>query len=248
MTILCHDDGAVRTLTLHRPDALNALTPALLTELADALAEASADPSARVVVLTGTGRAFSAGVDLKALQETSVDGGNVSGGLNGPARRCTDLLSTMPKVSIARVQGFCFTGALELALACDLMVVAEEAKLGDTHAKWGLRPTWGMSARLVRAVGTVRARELSYTARTFTGREAYDYGMASHCVPLDQLDATVAEVAAAVVANSPEAVAAYKDLYRNGQDRNMTDALQFEYDTQYPMSGAGDRLGTFGKS
>ena len=248
MTILCHDDGAVRTLTLHRPDALNALTPALLTELADALADASADPSTRVVVLTGTGRAFSAGVDLKALQETSVDGGNVSGGLNGPARRCTDLLSTMPKVSIARVQGFCFSGALELALACDLMVVAEEAKLGDTHAKWGLRPTWGMSARLVRAVGTVRARELSYTARTFTGREAYDYGMASHCVPLDQLDATVAEVAAAVVANSPEAVAAYKDLYRNGQDRNMTDALQFEYDTQYPMSGAKERLGTFGKS
>ena len=73
-------------------------------------------------------------------------------------------LSHMPKVTIACVNGFCFTGALELALACDLMVVAEEAKLGDTHAKWGLRPTWGMSARLMRAVGPVRARELSYTA------------------------------------------------------------------------------------
>ena len=248
MTILRHDDGTVRTITLHRPDALNALTPALLSELADALAAAASDASVRVVVLTGTGRAFSAGVDLKALQGTSVDGGNVSGGLNGPARRCTELLSTMPKVTIARVHGFCFTGALELALACDLMVVAEEAKLGDTHAKWGLRPTWGMSARRVRAVGTVRARELSYTARTFTGRDAYEYGMASHCVPLDQIDATVAEVAAAVVANSPEALAAYKDLYRNGQDRGMTDALQFEYDTQYPMSGAGERLGTFGKA
>ena len=170
MTILRHDDEAVRTLTLHRPDALNALTPALLSELADTLAEAASDASVRVVVLTGSERAFSAGVDLKALPGTSVDGGNVSGGLNGPARRCTELLSTMPKVTIARVHGFCFTGALELALACDLMVVAEEAKLGDTHAKWGLRPTWGMSARLVRAVGTVRARELSYTARTFTGR------------------------------------------------------------------------------
>ncbi len=247
MTILRHDDEAVRTLTLHRPDALNALTPALLSELADALAEAASDASVRVVVLTGSGRAFSAGVDLKALQGTSVDGGNVSGGLNGPARRCTELLSTMPKVTIARVHGFCFTGALELALACDLMVVAEEAKLGDTHAKWGLRPTWGMSARLVRAVGTVRARELSYTARTFTGRDAYDYGMASHCVPLDQIDATVAEVAASVVANSPEALNAYKDLYRNGQDQGMTDALQFEFDTQYPMSGAGERLGSFGK-
>ena len=247
MTILRQDDGAVRTLTLHRPDALNALTPALLSELADALAEAAAHASVRVVVLTGTGRAVSAGVDLKALQGTSVDGGNVSGGLNGPARRCTELLSTMPKITIARVHGFCFTGALELALACDLMVVAEEAKMGDTHAKWGLRPTWGMSARLVRAVGTVRARELSYTARTFTGRDAYEYGMASHCVPLDRIDATVAEVAASVVANSPEALAAYKDLYRNGQDRGMTDALQFECDTQYPMSGAGERLGTFGK-
>ena len=248
MTILRHDDEAVRTLTLHRPDALNALTPALLSELADALAAAASDASVRVVVLTGTGRAFSAGVDLKALQGTSVDGGNVSGGLNGAARRCTELLSTMPKVTIARVHGFCFTGALELALACDLMVVAEEAKLGDTHAKWGLRPTWGMSARLVRAVGTVRARELSYTARTFTGRDAYNYGMASHCVPLDQIDATVAEVAASIVANSPEALAAYKDLYRNGQDRGMTDALQFEYDTQYPMSGAAERLVTFGKA
>ena len=248
MTILRHDDEAVRTLTLHRPDALNALTPGLLSELADALADAAADASVRVVVLTGTGRAFSAGVDLKALQGTSVDGGNVSGGLNGPARRCTELLSTMPKVTIARVHGFCFTGALELALSCDLMVVAEEAKLGDTHAKWGLRPTWGMSARLVRAVGTVRARELSYTARTFSGRDAYDFGMASHCVPLDQIDATVAEVAAAIVANSPEALAAYKDLYRHGQDRGITGALGFEYETEYPMSGAGARLGTFGKS
>lgn len=247
MTVLRHDEDAIRTLTLHRPDALNALTPALLAELAEALAEAAGDAAVRVVVLTGTGRAFSAGVDLKALQGSSVEGGNVSGGLNGPARRCTELLSTMPKITIARVHGFCFTGALELALACDLMVVAEEAKIGDTHAKWGLRPTWGMSARLVRAVGTVRARELSYTARAITGAEAYAYGMASHCVPLDAIDATVAEVAASVVANSPEALAAYKDLYRNGQDRGITDALQFEYDTEYPMSGAGERLGTFGK-
>ena len=246
MSILRSDTGAVRTLTLDRPEALNALTPALLGELAVALEAASVDDSVRVVVLTGTGRAFSAGVDLKALAAGPLKGGNVSGGLNGPARRCTTQLSSMGKVTIARVNGFCFTGGLELALACDLMIVAEEAKLGDTHAKWGLRPTWGMSARLVRAVGPVRARELSYTARTISGREAYDYGMASHCVPLERLDATVAEVADSVVANSSEALAAYKDLYRHGQDRGLTDALQFEYDADYPMSGAGDRLGTFG--
>lgn len=246
MGVLSHDDGPVRTLTLDRPEALNALTPALLTELAEALSSAATDDAVRVVVLTGTGRAFSAGVDLKALAAAPPVAGDVSGGLNGPARRCTSLLSTMPKVTIAKVNGFCFTGALELAIACDLFVVAEEAKVGDTHAKWGLRPTWGMSARLVQAVGIVRARDLSFTARTITGADALAYGLATSCVPLADLDATVAEFAASIAANSTESIAAYKDLYRNQQDRGLTDGLQFEYDTQYPMSGAGDRLNTFG--
>ena len=246
MGVLSHDDGPVRTLTLDRPEALNALTPGLLAELADALDATAADEAVRVVVLTGTGRAFSAGVDLKALAAAPPVAGDVSGGLNGPARRCTALLSAMPKVTIAKVNGFCFTGALELAIACDLFVVAEEAKLGDTHAKWGLRPTWGMSARLVQAVGIVRARELSFTARTILGADALAYGLASHCVPLAQLDATVAELAATIAANSPESIAAYKDLYRNQQNRGLTDGLQFEYDASYPMSGAGDRLNTFG--
>ncbi len=237
----------VRTLTLDRPEALNALTPQLLGELADELQTAAADPAVRVVVLTGTGRAFSAGVDLKALAATPVSGGNVSLDLNTPARRCTELLSTMPKVTIAKVNGFCFTGALELAVACDLMVTAEEAKLGDTHTKWGLRPTWGMSARLVRAVGVTRARELSFTARTISGRDAYDYGLASHCVPLAELDATVLELARTIAGNSADATAAYKDLYRNSQDLGLSEALNFEYTKNYPLSGAGDRLNTFSK-
>ena len=242
MPILTSDEGAVRTLTLHRPEALNALTPDLLSELGDALAAASDDGSIGVVILTGSGRAFSAGVDLKALSAAPPSGGDVSSSLNDPARRATELLATMPKVTIAKVNGFCFTGALELALACDLFVVAEEAKLGDTHAKFGLRPTWGMSARLVRAAGIVRARDLSYTARTFTGADAVAYGIATACVPLAELDAAVAELAAAVLANSPDSLAAYKDLYRNQQDLSLSDGLAFEYDADYPMSGAGDRL------
>jgi enoyl-CoA hydratase/carnithine racemase len=246
MTILIDHDGAVRTVTLHRPEALNALTPALLEELATALEDAAAAAEVRVVVLTGSGRAFSAGVDLKALAELPVAGGDVADTLNAPARRVTQLLSTMPKVTIAKVNGFCFTGALELALACDLFVVAAEAKLGDTHAKFGLRPTWGMSARLVHAVGPVRARELSYTARTFMGTDALAYGMASHCVPLAELDTTVADLAAAIAANSPDSVAAYKDLYRNQQDRGLSAGLTFEQDTRYPMHGSSERVAGFG--
>ena len=248
MNVFVSDAGPVRTVTISRPEALNALTPALLTEIGDARDAAVSDESVRVVVLTGEGRAFSAGVDLKALGESGVDGGDVSGSLNDPARRVTELLSTMPKVTIARVNGFCFTGALELALACDLMVVAEDAKLGDTHAKFGLRPTWGMSARLVRLVGLARARELSYTARTFTGAEAAAMGMAVRAVPLDGLDAAVAELTDAIVENSPDSISTYKDLYRNQQDRGLSDGLAFEYGADYDMSGASDRVAGFGSS
>ncbi|MGA0217182.1 MAG: enoyl-CoA hydratase/isomerase family protein [Ilumatobacteraceae bacterium] len=248
MGILLSQSDAIATITLDRQEALNALTPSLLSELADTLDTVANDPSVRVVVLTGAGRAFSAGVDLKALAEEPPEDGDVSGALNNPAREACDALSQMPKVTIARVNGFCFAGALELALACDLMVTAEEAKLGDTHAKWGLRPTWGMSARLMRAVGPVRARELSYTARTFTGREAYEFGIASHCVPLDDLDVTVLELATAISANSPESIAAYKDLYLNQQQVGVIDGLSFEYSTMYPMGDAGGRLDGFGKN
>jgi enoyl-CoA hydratase/carnithine racemase len=244
--IIVTDTADIRTLTLDRPEALNALTPALLTELADALDAAAADDAVRVVVLTGTGRAFSAGVDLKALAAEPPADGDVSGALNTPARRACDLLSQMPKVTIAKVNGHCYTGALELALACDLMVVSDAAKLGDTHAKWGLRPTWGMSARLIRAVGVTRARDLSYTARTFTGAEAHAWGMASQCVPADELDATVDELAAQIAANDPASIAAYKDLYRSQQDRGLSDGLGYEYTTMYNMGDAADRLGSFG--
>ncbi|MDA3040938.1 MAG: enoyl-CoA hydratase/isomerase family protein, partial [Actinomycetota bacterium] len=164
-------DG-VATITLDRPDALNAITPTMLDELNNAAEEVATNAAVRVVVVTGRGRAFSAGVDLKALGSRELVDGKVGDILDVPARRLTHTLSSMPKPVIAAVNGFCFTGALEIALACDLMIVADEAKIGDTHAKWGLRPTWGMTQRLPEAVGIARAREMSYTARNVTGSEA----------------------------------------------------------------------------
>lgn len=244
--VLVSSSEGVRTLTLNRPDALNALTPELLEHLADQLQRASDDAEVRLVLLTGTGRAFSAGVDLKALAATPLSGGDVSTMLNDPARRCADLLATMPKVTVAKVNGFCFTGALELALACDLMIVADEAKIGDTHAKWGLRPTWGMSARLIRSVGITRARDLSYTARTILGPEAVQIGLAMRSVPIAQLDAATEELVAEIMANSHDSIVAYKELYRQGQDRGLSESLQFEYSTRYTLGGASGRLGTFG--
>jgi enoyl-CoA hydratase/carnithine racemase len=238
--------GAVATLTLTRPKALNALTHEMLAELGAALEALSTDSSVRVVVLTGEGRAFSAGVDLKALAAGRVDGGSVSDLLNDNARNAIRLLTTIPKAVIARVNGFCFTGALELALACDLIVVADEAKLGDTHAKWGLRPTWGMSQRLIRAVGVARARDLSFTARTFSGQEAAAWGLAVSSVPLADLDAAVADLAASIVENSAGSIAAYKDLYRRALDVGLEDGLTYEFTTSYPIADAQERIAGFG--
>jgi enoyl-CoA hydratase len=238
------EDG-VGTITLNRPEQLNALTPDMLGRLGTALSDAAEDPGTKVVVLTGAGRAFSAGVDLKALGERSLEGGSVGDILDVPAREAIRLLATMPKVVIAKVNGACFTGALELALACNLIVVSEHAKLGDTHAKWGLRPTWGMSQRLVRAVGITRARELSYTARTFTGEDAARWGLATMSVPASELDQAVAGLAASIVANSPGSLAAYKDLFRESLGCGLEDGLAYEARTQYQISDTDDRVSSF---
>jgi enoyl-CoA hydratase/carnithine racemase len=242
--LLTTDDG-VATVTLNRPDVLNAITPRMLEMLGDTLAGLAEDPEVAVVVLTGAGRAFSAGVDLKSLQGRTIKNGGVGDILDIPGRRATELLASIPKVVIAKVNGACFTGALELALACDLVVVVETAKLGDTHAKFGLRPSWGMSQRLPRLAGAARARELSYTARTFTGVEAAAWGLAVRAVPAGDLDDTVAELASTVSANSPGSLVAYKDLYRRALDVGLTEGLEYEASTAYVIPDTDQRLSGF---
>jgi enoyl-CoA hydratase/carnithine racemase len=238
-------DGGVATITMQRPDALNAITPTMLGELNDAVDDLIGAGEVAVAVLTGAGRAFSAGVDLKALGDRELTGGGVGDILDLPARNLTVKLADGPMVTIAKVNGFCFTGALELALACDLMVTAEDAKMADTHAKFGLRPTWGMSQRLPALVGMARARELSYTARTFTGAEAAEMGMACRSVPLDDLDAAVAELAASVCENSAGSLAAYKDLYRVAESVGLDAGLTYEASNDYVITDTDERLASF---
>ncbi|MEO1061058.1 MAG: enoyl-CoA hydratase/isomerase family protein [Actinomycetota bacterium] len=245
--VLTEREGAVATVTLHRPEALNAITPTMLGQLVATLEQIADDETVSVVVLTGTGRAFSAGVDLKALGSARPSDGEVGGDLNTPARRVAELLETMPQATIAKVNGFCFTGALELAIACDLVIVAEEAKLGDTHAKWGLRPTWGMSQRLPRLVGLQAAKALSFTARTFTGFEAFEMGLALRAVPLQLLDRSVDALAAEIAENSAGSIAAYKDLYRASTATSLAEGLAYEASTDYRIADTGDRLSSFKK-
>ncbi len=238
-------DGAA-TITLNRPKSLNALTVKMMHEWHEAVKMANADPDVRSMVFTGEGRAFCAGLDLKEMQERKVDAGYVGNLVDEPALHLIDEIQKSSKPAIGKINGFCFTGALELALVFDFIIVAEEAKLGDTHAKWGLRPTWGMSARLADAVGVRKARELSFTARTFTGKEAAQWGLANRAVPLAELDAAVKELTDGIAECSEGAVAAFKDLYNHWLTCSVDDALKYEVNTEYDISDTAERLGDFG--
>ena len=195
--VLRDDADGVATLTFNRPDKLNALSPTLFVELrahVDALASESG--SIGCVVLTGAGRAFSAGNDLAAIAARE----------QAPTPQfqaeTIDAIEALPQPVIGKVKGHCLTGALEVVLACDLIVAGESASFGDTHGRWGMAPVWGMSVRLPERVGRSAAKDMMFTGRRVDGAEAQRIGLADRCVPDDELDAAVAALAAAIVANS----------------------------------------------
>jgi enoyl-CoA hydratase len=238
-------EQGIARIVINRPDALNALTPTLLSELHRAVEEAGKDNRVGVIVLTGAGRAFCAGVDLKALEKPA--GADVGADLNNAARELQDAIEDVPKPVIGMVNGFCLTGGLELALACDFIIAADEARFGDTHTRWGLRCTWGMSRRLPCRVGDAKARELTYTAEMISGTEAARIGLANKSVPASELERTVREIAEKILANSAEAVAAHKYLYVQSRRETMERGLEREYTTMPEISDTLERLGGFAK-
>lgn len=217
------DLNGLAILTLNRPQALNALSPALFVELrrhVDALAGQT--DSIGCVILCGKGRSFSAGNDLKAIQSGEV----------APSRHfqaeTLDAIEQLPQPVIAAVQGHCYTGSLELALACDLLVAAENAKFADTHGKWGMSPTWGMSQRLPRRIGLLAAKEMMFSGRIVSGAEAAAIGLANRCVPDDRLlDATI-EMARGFLENSWFTLRADKMLVNQGLNHTLQEGLRFE--------------------
>ncbi|MFZ5618115.1 MAG: enoyl-CoA hydratase/isomerase family protein [Pseudomonadota bacterium] len=241
--------AGVRTIAFNRPDALNAFNPELLKELTASVAAAGRDPAIGAVVLCGEGRAFSAGVDLKLLQGIAPEAGRIGDIFDGEAYRAAAAIRHCLVPVIAKVHGFCFTGALELALHCDFIFTTEDTKFGDTHAKWGLRPTWGMSQNLARAVGVRRARELSFTARTFTGAEAARWGLANEALKdRSALDGHVATRASEIAKSSRGAVSAYKKLYALHEEyRPIEEALAAEVELEFPeIDDTAARLREFG--
>jgi 2-(1,2-epoxy-1,2-dihydrophenyl)acetyl-CoA isomerase len=234
--ILVTRDGAVATLTLNRPEAYNALTSGVRLGLAAHLRELAGDDAVRVVVLTGAGRAFCSGQDIRAFQE-DVDVRDV---LEREYNPLVELLAGMPKVVVAAVNGPAAGAGLGLALACDLLVMADDAFLSCAFIGIGLVPDSGTVSTLVRAVGYQRALEIAVSGRRIPADEAKGLGLALEAWPSDQLAARAGELAARIAAGPGLAIGLTKRLLREAQNQSLGEALAAEVEAQAECIGSDD--------
>ncbi len=220
-------EGDVATLRLNRPERLNAVSADLYASMGESLTAVEADPAVRAVVITGSGRAFCVGADLKAHGE---------GEMNADARRAyVDLaqetcrkIQQLSKPTIAAVNGHAIGAGLELALSCDFIIVAEEAKLGLPELSLGTFFGGGVTYTLAQRVGLARARELILSGERFTGREAADMGIATRSLPADGVCAAAAELAGELTKRAPIPVALAKRLFSRARSLDASAVLTEE--------------------
>lgn len=223
MSLVTREDrNGLALLTLNRPDKLNSLTVGVFQELRKHIFDLYKDDSIGCVVLRGAGKCFSAGHDLGDIAEGEAV---PSPGWHSETLR---LMERLPKPVIAAVHGHCYTGALEVALAADFILASENARFGDTHAKWALTPIWGMSQRLPRRVGVATAKRLMFTAEMIHAQEAQRIGLAEIVVPDAEFETAIEELARKILANSPFSHAANKRLLEATDARDMDSGLQWE--------------------
>jgi enoyl-CoA hydratase len=218
-TIKVIDTDGVRTITIDRPEARNAMSVVMRERIRDGFSSASDDDAIDVVVITGADPSFSAGVDLKEIRSPSWLPKRVNPAV--AVRACA-------KPTIAAVNGVCVTGGLEIALACDMIVASDAARFADTHAKAGLMPGWGMTAALPTAVGRRKAVELSLTGSFIDADEALRIGLVNHVVPHDDLLTRTYELAQTIRAYDQAVVRRQVALYRRTNGLALEDALALE--------------------
>ena len=221
------DDG-IAVVTLNRPQAMNALSAALRSAIAEAMQALEADDAVRVVILTGAGRAFCAGLDLKEL-EASTEG--------LADQSAADLIAAIAAFSgpvIAAINGFAITGGLELALACDILIASAEARFADTHAQVGFLPNWGLSQKLSRMIGIHRAKEMALTGNAISASQAEDWGLVNRVVEADALLDTARTLARDMLAAAPGMLAAHKRLIDDGFAVPFGAAVALEHERARP--------------
>jgi enoyl-CoA hydratase len=216
--LLIQNEDRVRTLTLNRPQARNALSRALRDAIFGALADADADTDVDVMILTGADPVFCAGLDLKEFGDS-----------DSPA--LPDISPQWPSLTkpvIGAINGAAVTGGLELALYCDILIASEQARFADTHARVGLLPSWGLSVRLPQTVGVGLARRMSLTGDYLSAADALRAGLVTEVVPHAELLATARAVAASIVGNNQAAVRALLDSYHRIDESQTATGLWME--------------------
>lgn len=228
-------EGAVATITLDRPAALNALSSGLCRELCDALGALDADDDVRALILTGAGdRAFSAGVDLKELE---ADPDALHAIMTNDA---VTAITHCRKPVIGALNGVVVTGALEVAVACDILIASSAARFADTHVRVGLLPGWGLSQRLPRMIGVHRARQMSLTGNFIDAHTALAWGLVGEVVEPEELMPRVRQLAGDIASADPDCVTRMKALINSGFDAPLGSALAMERQVAwtYNLSGA----------
>ncbi|NIJ41862.1 enoyl-CoA hydratase [Parvibaculum indicum] len=223
--ILVEKEGETAIVTLNRPNAMNALSRELREAIAETFEKLEADPEVRVAILTGAGKAFCAGLDLKEL---GGEGGE--GGVNATVND-KDPVTSIGKFSgpvIGAINGVAITGGFELALACDVLVCSSNARFADTHARVGILPGWGLSQKLSRAIGIYRAKELSLTGNFLSAEQADEWGLINRVVAPEELLPVCKQLASDMLSVVPECLSGYKALIDQGFGEPFADALKTE--------------------
>lgn len=223
--LLVERQGAVALVTLNRPGALNALSRALRSEIVRVFTELKDDPEIRAVVLTGAGRAFTAGVDLKEAGQTGF-----ALGVDEDAKSI-DLARAMmayPYPIIGAINGFAITGGFELALLCDVLLASENAKFADTHARVGIMPGWGLSQRLPRLIGISRAKELSLSGNYLDAETAERWGLVNRVYKADELVPAALKLAQEIATCPPGMLRGYKKMIDDGFGMTFAEGLKEE--------------------
>ena len=223
-TLLSADHGPVRVLTLNRPKALNALNGAVIRELTEAVRIAAADAAEgklRGLILTGAGKAFVAGADIAAMHEMSADEARE---FARQGHNLGDRLAALPIPVIAAVNGFALGGGCEVALACDFIYAAENARFGQPEVKLGVIPGFGGTQRLLRRVGAAMALELCMRGNIIDAQEALRIGLCNKVLPAAELLAAAVATIEEIAAHGPLAVGAAKAIIHRGADLPLPDA------------------------
>lgn len=225
--VLYEVNGGVALVTLNRPQAMNAINRALRQRLYEVMRKADADGAVRAVVLTGAGtRAFTAGLDLKELgsEEGALGAANDTNPANNPVKA----IEVCTKPVIGAINGVAITGGFEVALACDFMIAATNARFADTHARVGIVPGWGLSQKLSRMIGIGRAKQLAFTGNFLDAQTALQWGLVNEVVEPEDLLPTALKLASDAASIEPEFLRGYKRLIDDGYAVNFGEGMGIE--------------------